>query len=111
MSDGHDTIGGEGGHAHGPTVAAYLIVFAALAVFTLVSYLSNLFVQLGWIGRVTSFVIILAVAVVKASLVGLIFMHLKFDWRKLYFLIVPVFILAAMMGMVLMPDIVLAWWK
>ena len=36
-------------------------------------------------------------------------MHLKYDWGKLYFLIVPAFILGAMMMIVLLPDIVLAW--
>ena len=51
----------------------------------------------------------MGVAVVKAFLVGLIFMHLKYDWGKLYFMIVPVFILGTMMMIVLMPDIVMAW--
>ena len=37
------------------------------------------------------------------------FGHLKFDWRKLYFMIVPAFILGAMMMMVFLPDMVLAW--
>jgi hypothetical protein len=36
-------------------------------------------------------------------------MHLKFDWGKLYFMIVPAFILGAMLAFVLLPDIVLAW--
>jgi cytochrome c oxidase subunit IV len=65
----------------------------------------------GYISKFASFLVILGVAIVKAALVGWIFMHLKFDWRKLYFLIVPAFILGAMMMIVLMPDIVLAWWK
>jgi cytochrome c oxidase subunit 4 len=57
----------------------------------------------------TGLVIILGVAVIKATLVGLYFMHLVVDWAKLYFLIFPTFILAAMFITVLMPDIVLAW--
>jgi caa(3)-type oxidase subunit IV len=96
---------------HGATVRAYLIVFVALAFFTLASFVAN-YAAAGehpWISKHFSFVIILGVAVVKAVLVGLIFMHLKFDWRKLYFMIFPAFILGAMMMMVLMPDIVLAW--
>ena len=36
-------------------------------------------------------------------------MHLKFDWAKVYFIIVPVSILGVMMMIVLMPDIVMAW--
>ena len=84
---------------HGPTVKAYLTVFVALAVFTLLSFVANFAAaeERQWISKFVSFVIILGVAVVKAALVGLIFMHLKFDWRKLYFLIFPAFILGAMM--------------
>jgi caa(3)-type oxidase subunit IV len=49
------------------------------------------------------------VAVCKAVLVGMFFMHLKYDWGKLYFIIVPISILGLMMMIVLLPDIVLAW--
>jgi hypothetical protein len=33
------------------------------------------------------------------------FMHLKWDWKFLYFLIIPVFIMGTMMMTVLLPDI------
>jgi hypothetical protein len=36
-------------------------------------------------------------------------MHLKFEWSKLYFLIIPVMILGVMMMVVLLPDIVIDW--
>ncbi len=96
---------------HGANVKEYLTVFIALAVFTLVSFVANYAAseEHQWISKFVSFVIILGVAVVKAGLVGWIFMHLAFDWRKLYFMIFPAFILGAMMMMVLLPDIVLAW--
>ena len=42
------------------------------------------------------FNLILGVAIIKALLVAMIFMHLKWDWGKLYFLIVPTFVLAPM---------------
>ena len=98
---------------HGPSVRTYLSVFVALAVFTLVSFVANYAAaaEHQWISKPVSFVIILGVAVVKAVLVGVIFMHLLFDWRKLYFMIIPAFILAAMMGFVMLPDFVLAWMK
>ena len=35
------------------------------------------------------------------------FMHLKYDWDKLYFLVFPVVILTVMMVIVLLPDTVL----
>ena len=80
-------------------VRIYLSVFIALAVFTLVSFLAN-YAAAGdhpWITKSVSFLIILGVAVVKAALVGYVFMHLMADSRKLYFMIFPAFILGAMM--------------
>ena len=96
---------------HGRMVRMYLTVFVALAVFTLVSFVANYAAseERQWITKGVSFVIILGVAVVKAALVGYVFMHLMLDWRKLYFMIFPAFILGAMLMMVLLPDFVLAW--
>ena len=121
MADTHDSIAGETGHGHhGPTLPLYLAVAAVLSVFTAVSFIVNAMVldphtpksEQPWyrmISHMTSLWIILGVAICKASLVGAFFMHLKYDWFKLYFMIVPVFILAVMMMLVLMPDIVVAW--
>lgn len=95
--------------AHDLRVKAYFTVFIALSIFTAISFAANEAVRQGWIGVDTSVTIIMAVAVIKAFLVGLIFMHLKFDWGRVYFIIVPIFILGVMMMMVLMPDIVIAW--
>jgi caa(3)-type oxidase subunit IV len=99
-----------GGH-HGPGVKAYLIVFGALSVFTAISFICNYLAhpEVGVISREMSFVLILSVAVVKAVLVGTYFMHLIVDWRKLFYLLIPAFILGAMMMCVLLPDIVLIW--
>jgi cytochrome c oxidase subunit 4 len=97
------------GHGHHPKVQAYLVVGSALAIFTIVSFVVNSFVRGGSLTANTGFVIILSVAVVKATLVGAYFMHLVWDWKKVGFMIIPAFILGAMMMFVLMPDIVLAW--
>lgn len=102
MSHSHHS----GGH---PTLLSYVVVFAALAVFTIVSFVANALANNGMIGVATSFVIIMLVAVIKASLVGAWFMHLKFDWGRVGFMLIPAFVLAVMMMLVLMPDIVLAW--
>jgi caa(3)-type oxidase subunit IV len=105
----------ETGHAtthdasHDMRIKAYFTVFIALSIFTAVSFVANYAALHDWISVPVSFTIILAVAIVKAFLVGLIFMHLNFDWSRVYFIIVPIFILAVMMMMVLMPDIVIAW--
>jgi cytochrome c oxidase subunit 4 len=94
---------------HGPGVRAYLVIFSILALFTLVSFFANYFQRHEVLTPHESFVIILGVAVVKACLVGIYFMHLILDWRKVYYLLVPAFILGTMMMIVLLPDIVLAW--
>jgi cytochrome c oxidase subunit 4 len=95
----------ESGHHHGPNVKAYMVVFGALSIFTAISFIVN-----ATVGRnLTGLTIILGVAVIKAVLVGMYFMHLVVDWPKLYYLIFPTFILAAMFITVLLPDIVLGW--
>jgi cytochrome c oxidase subunit 4 len=89
----------------GPSVKAYMAIFVALAVFTAISFLVN-----ATVGRnTTGMLIILAVAVCKATLVGMYFMHLVIDWGKLYYLIIPALILGTLLIVVLMPDIVLTW--
>jgi caa(3)-type oxidase subunit IV len=99
-----------GSDAHaGPNVRGYLVVFGALAIFTLVSYLANLAARQGYVTAFQSFAVILIVAVIKAVLVAMYFMHLKWDWGRVFFMIVPVLILGVMMMLVLMPDIVLGW--
>jgi cytochrome c oxidase subunit 4 len=100
MSDTHASE-----HDHGPGFKAYMVVFGALTIFTAISFVVN-----ATVGRnMTGLMIILSVAVIKAILVGLYFMHLVVDWPRFYFLIFPAFILGAMMMVVLLPDIVIAW--
>jgi caa(3)-type oxidase subunit IV len=96
------------GHA-GPAVRAYLIIFGALVVFTLISFVVNAAVRSEHFTAAVGFVIILGVAVCKAVLVAMFFMHLKWDWGQLFFMIIPVLILGTMMIIVLLPDIVLSW--
>src|SRR5262249_60997273 len=106
MADTHDT-----GHGHGDLFKLYMVVAVALSGFTVISFVVNYFVRAHGLSATLGFLIILGVAVAKATLVGLYFMHLKYDWGKLYFMIVPAFIIATMMMIVFLPDIVLAWHK
>ena len=101
MADNH----GAEAH-HGPNLVTYLVIFCALSIFTALSFIIN--AAFGP-GNVRGAMLILLVAVIKACLVGAIFMHLKYDWSRLYFLICPVFIMAMMMMVVLLPDTVLVW--
>jgi cytochrome c oxidase subunit 4 len=103
----------DGGGHHGNLFKIYMIVAIVLAVATASSFLFNWLgrpVEYGGaaaISRFVAFALILTVAIVKATLVGMYFMHLKWDWKLLYFLIIPAFILGAMMMVVFMPDILL----
>jgi len=97
------------GEAHGDLTRTYLVIFAALSVFTIVSFVVNGAVRSESLSRTAGFAIILGVAVVKAVLVATYFMHLIFDWRRFYFVIVPALILGTLLVIVLLPDIVLAW--
>jgi cytochrome c oxidase subunit IV len=94
---------------HGPNLQAYFVVFGALCIFTLVSFVVNEMVRSHILSAHMGMAIIMAVAVCKAVLVCMFFMHLKYEWSKLYFLIVPVAILGVMMMIVLMPDGVVGW--
>jgi caa(3)-type oxidase subunit IV len=102
----HELAGAE---HHTSNVKAYLVVFAALCVVTTISFLANMMVRAHIISPFTSFAIILGVAVFKATLVAMYFMHLISDWKKVYILIVPTLVLGPMLVIVLLPDIVLAW--
>ena len=95
---------GDDGH-----LKAYLIVFALLCVFTTSSFAFNEMQRHEQITAHTSLALIMGVAVIKAVCVALIFMHLKFDWGKVYFIVIPVTIMGIMMIIVLLPDIVLSW--
>ena len=101
MSHKTDTTHAEAG----PNLNTYLGIFGVLSVCTLLSFLVNHFLGQNH----TSMGIIMLISVVKAVCVAMIFMHLKFDWSRVYFLIIPVMILGVMMMMVLLPDIVLDW--
>ncbi|OAI49658.1 hypothetical protein AYO44_18360, partial [Planctomycetaceae bacterium SCGC AG-212-F19] len=103
---GPDTHGDPG---HDVSIKTYLVIFAALAIFTLVSFVANAMAHAEIITKFTSFAIIMSVAVCKAVLVGIYFMHLIFDWGKVFIMIVPALILGPLLMIVLLPDIVLAW--
>jgi cytochrome c oxidase subunit 4 len=110
MADTHDPHGGhDGGHHSDKLFKIYMAVAIALSVFTATSFLINAQVRAGHMTATMGFMLILGVAIVKATLVGMYFMHLTFDWGKLYFMLIPAFILAVMMMIVLLPDIVVFW--
>ena len=81
----------------------YLAVFGGLVVFTIVTYLfaENLFHG----NLFATVVAVMLIAVCKASLVAMFFMHLKFEGRWKYVLLVPACALAVILVFALLPDI------
>jgi caa(3)-type oxidase subunit IV len=95
----------EHAHDHGPTFKAYMAVFLMLCVCTALSFIVSAILG----HNHTSAAIIMAVAVVKATLVACIFMHLKWDFNKVYGIMLPVCIVTLMMVIILSIDQTLAW--
>src|SRR5262245_39145529 len=82
----------------------YLAIAGSLAGLTAISYIGDKL----HLSRPALICLVLAVALVKASLVAAFFMHLNIDWTKVKVMIIPAMILAAILVFALMPDITLA---
>ncbi len=82
--------------------STYLRVFVALLVFTILEYLFAMLTQDHFVALVSGLV---ALAVTKAALVALFFMHLKFEGRWVYLLLVPTGVLATALVAALVPDV------
>ncbi len=87
-----------------PSDKLYLTIAGSLAVLTGVSYIGDLMD----LPRGALICLVLAVAVVKATLVATFFMHLKVDWTKVKIMIIPAILLACVLVFALLPDITLA---
>src|SRR5262249_7803530 len=93
----------------GPSFQTYMYVFYALCVFTALSFVFNELARHEYLTHKASVGAIVVVAIIKASLVAAIFMHLKFDFSKLYCIILPVCVVTVMMVIILSIDTTLAW--
>lgn len=83
-------------------VATYLKVWVALLIFTVMEYIYAMMFQAHFGFLVLG---LMTMAMTKAVLVALYFMHLKFEGRWVYFMIVPACILAMILVVALYPDI------
>lgn len=87
---------------HVESHAPYLKIFFALLVLTVLEY----FYAKLMAGAFGTLVLgLMCLAFIKAALVGLYFMHVKFEGKWVYLIIVPASILAAILILALMPDI------
>jgi cytochrome c oxidase subunit IV len=103
MAGGHGADGyGGGGHAAG--FGVYLAVFAALLLLTVVT-VGVSYIDLGGLLNIA---VALIVASVKATLVALYFMHLRYEDRLvLAFAIVPLFFLFLVLMGTLLDNLLL----
>ena len=81
--------------------APYLKVWAILAVLTLIEYFYAMIFKDHFPLLVVGLV---SLALVKAGMVGWYFMHLKFERKWVYILIIPACVMAIFLTLMLTPD-------
>ena len=86
---------------HVESHAPYFKVFGALLALTILEYVYASFVKPPFL---TLIVGLMAMALIKAAMVAWYFMHLKFEGRWIYLMVIPVLILATILTVALIPD-------
>ena len=90
-------------HDHGDDhTKTYWKVFWTLFVFTIAEYVYASFIPVSFVLLVIG---LMAMAITKAALVGAYFMHLKFEGKWVYVMLIPAGILAMILVTALYPDI------
>lgn len=83
------------------SVTPYLVVFGALLVLTGLTFvLSTLHLAHG-----TAIILAAVIATVKCLLIAAFFMHLKFDSRRLTYIILTALFFVAVLVLAIIPDI------
>lgn len=101
---GDDHGGHEHAHAHaGGTTKQYLAVFGALCALTLLSFVT--FQLLHKTSLEVTWAVMMAVSCMKALLVMLFFMHLKWEASWKYVLTIPATVMALFLIVALVPDV------
>jgi cytochrome c oxidase subunit 4 len=99
MSDHHHAA--DHAHHEHPHVN-YMKIFWILLVLTVAEYFYAMITQSNFALLVVG---LMTLALIKATLVGLYFMHVKFEGRWVFAMIVPACVLAAIAVLALVPDI------
>lgn len=99
MADTHDT------HAHDAHPEPnYMGVFYILCACTAVSFITVSAFWVSNLGAQSGHTVVMLVAVIKALLVAMYFMHLKYDWFRVYGMMVPTMIMGTLLVLALLPD-------
>jgi cytochrome c oxidase subunit IV len=104
MADTHDTHA-PGEHHDAHPEPNYMGVFYILCGCTLVSFLTVSAFWVDNLGHQSGHTVVMVVAVIKALLVAMYFMHLKWDWFRIYGMMVPTMIMGTLLMLALLPDI------
>lgn len=96
MSDHHSSAAHEHPHVN------YMKIFWTLLFLTVAEYFYAMLTQSHFGLLVVG---LMTLALIKATLVGLYFMHVKFEGKWIYALIVPACVLAMVVVLALVPDI------
>jgi cytochrome c oxidase subunit 4 len=104
-SHGHDAHGAHAAHGDHGGIGKYLLVFLALCVLTLCSFLTYTDLWRSHLPIGVGRTFMMAVSCMKALLVVLFFMHVKYeaDWK--YVLTIPASIMSLFLVLALVPDI------
>jgi cytochrome c oxidase subunit 4 len=84
----------------------YMTVFGALVVLTIITVLVGIYMRIP-AAEIVNVLIALAIAAVKASLVALFFMHLKFEGKLVRMIFIVPLLLCVLLVVALLPDIVM----
>jgi len=103
-SHGSGHSAGDGHGQHG-SMGVYMAVFFALLILSSVSFMTYFPFWHENVPVFASRMFMLAIAMVKASLVMLIFMHLKWEAAWKYVLTIPTIFMAIFLMVALVPDI------
>ncbi len=90
---------------HETSHAPYLRVFLILLVLTLLEYFYAMFATKWEFPFLLLVLGLVVMALTKAALVGAYFMHVRYEGRWVYLLIVPACVMAAIVVLGLVPDI------
>lgn len=89
------------GHEHGHQGPSYYLIFAALVVLTVITVAVS-YVEMS---PAMGLIVAMAIASLKATLVALFFMHLKFEIKPIYIVVGVPLVLTAILVLALLPDI------
>ena len=112
MSDANTTTGriSEPEEPHGVTQPAphhkvnYIAIFAALVVLTVVTVLVAMH---RFESELVNLLLALLVASIKATLVAMFFMHLKFEGKLIYTIFIVPLLLCVLLTVALIPDVLM----